>query len=133
MLLGPSQKLNLPSIPNPEEGIQGIIKYLEGLEKTVLNYTASLVTGSIGMIGIRGLSSSGTSAQNFVERVSLDRVATGRWVFDNPEPDTSYMLFFSGSVPASTIITGVERGTTYAIVTCTTGITGLYADILLLR
>src|SRR5688572_20101111 len=93
----------------------------------------SLVSGTIGMMGVRRLSAYGVRSENFVKRISLSNVATSMWSFQNPEADLSYMLWFEGTYPASTIITKVETGLTYVIVNCATGMSGLGLNILLLR
>lgn len=133
MLVGPSQKLSLPPAPRPESGIEGILKYLEELERTLVSYTSSLVNGSIGMIGVRGLSSSGQSAQNFVARIPAGDTNTATWLLGNTETNTSYMLFYSSNYPASMIIQSVSANTTAVTLTITTGLSGMYLDILLLR
>ena len=125
--------MRLPDLPREGDGIAGIIRYLQTMEKDFISFVPSLVSGTIGMIGVRGFSSTGVSSQNFVQRVSLSNVTTGMWTFTNPESDVSYMLWIQGVYPASSIITRMDKTTTSLLLTCVTGLSGMACDVLLLR
>lgn len=133
MLIGPSQKFTPPKKLLDSASIPDIIKYLEEFSDAVSTYTSSVVLGTIGILGVVGLSSSGNSARNFAQRIATSEVTTGIWTFSSPEADVSYLLIMSGRTPASTIITQVDRGLTYVLFTVQTGLSGAYIDCILLR
>lgn len=105
MLLGPPHRAFLPTQPREEEGIQGILDYIEGLSAALNNYFPLIIGRSNHLIGMRGISGTGSTAQNLRGVVAVAPGATSAQVtFPNLEADTSYMLWLTptGSPPLST-------------------------------
>ena len=135
MLIGPSTRPALPELPREVDGIRGIIKYLRNLDSSVNSFVSAIVTNSVALAGVRGISSSGNVPKNFVgQAIDFSSRTTGVWVFDAPERDVSYMLLFSPNSTASFALVNITRYSTGVIFQiANTGISGLKLDCLLLR
>lgn len=95
MLIGPGTRPVFPSPPDRTEGLEGIYRYIEDLESVFGFNHANIVLNSFGLIGVRGLSSMGTTSNNFVKSLDISSVCTITWTFSNLEADATYMLFVS--------------------------------------
>ena len=134
MLVGPPHRAELPRLPVERDGMPGILRYLEDLHRTLTVSLSSVVGQTIGLLGVRGLSSSGTGAQNFVKTLAIGNQTSVTWAFDNPEPDASYLLFSSPRVSTGVVMTGQTRGVTNVVLTFLPAVpSGLQLDLLLLR
>lgn len=135
MLIGPSVRPILPELPRESDGIRGILRYLQNLEFSVNAFVSAIVTNSVALAGVRGISSSGNVPKNFVaQAIDFSNRTTGIWVFDAPEVDVSYLLFTSPNSTASFALVNITRYTTSVIFQiANTGISGLKVDIMMLR
>ena len=115
MLVGVPLRPQLPRPPVPEEGLDGIYRYLRVLDHAVQVYISDVLTGAVGFLGTRGISSTGTISQNFVRgALSIGNQTSAVWSFANIEPDASYILFTQPSSTASVAILSISQTPTSA-------------------
>lgn len=116
MLLGVPLRPQLPPIPLQGTDLEGIRRYLEQLDQAVFVYISEVLTGAVGLLGVRGISSSGTVAQNFLPGPLVPGVTTTSLLrLPRLEPDASYVLFLQPTAPASTVITSWTQMTSGVI------------------
>lgn len=135
MLVGPPHRAFLPRIPDRAEGLEGVFQYLEDFDRAAANYLSTIVTNTVGMLGVRGLSSSGTIARNFVRHsLVVGGISQAAWVFTGPEADISYMILYSGNRTTGLVMTGQTKQTTQVLFTFSPlPPSGMLMDVLLLR
>lgn len=134
MLIGPGTRPILPVLPREDEGLRGIIHYLRQLDTALRVFNSQVVVNSVGMVGTRGLSATGTVAQNFRESLAIGGRGSATWTFTGFEADTSYMVLAMSSVPASTFLTGVTMTLSGVDFTfAPTNASGIRYDVMLLR
>lgn len=134
MLFGPSQRPRLPDPPAEAEGLPGVVRYLRGLDRALETYLTSVIVGTIGVVGLRGLSTSGTPAQNLVKSLAIGNQTSISWVFSNMELDASYMLLYSATTTTGVVLTSLVRTTTSADFTFNPAVpSGVRLDVVLLR
>ena len=135
MLVGPPVKPSLPEIPREQDGIRGVIQYLKDLEISINAFVSAIVTNSVALAGLRGVSTTGIVPKNFsIQSLAFGGRTTALWAFDAAESDPSFMLIISPNSTASFALVNIVRQTTGVIFQIAqTGIAGLSADILLLR
>ena len=136
MLLGPSLRLDtFQSDRGNANSIEGIRRYLEELGRNLKTHYSTIVTNTVGMIGVRGLSGTGVAAQNFVKvGLAIGGQTTAAWLFSSAESDISYMLLYTPSASTGMVITQVSKQTTQALFSFNPTVpSGMLLDILLLR
>lgn len=97
--------------------VEGLRRYLEALDQAVYIYISGVLTGAVGLLGVRGISSSGIVAQNFV--LGPYSVGTNplQIRLPNTEPDPSYLLFIQTNMPATFQVATWAQATTYVNLT----------------
>ena len=135
MLTGVPLRPQLPPLPELEEGIEGIHHYLRSLDHAVQVYISDVLTGAIGFLGTKGISSSGTISQNFVKgALAIGGQTSAVWTFANIEMDASYILFTQPSSTASVVLLSMSQTPTSASFNFSGAVpTGQTMNILLLR
>lgn len=135
MLVGAPPRPDLPRVPDPSLGLEGIYNYLRELDPVLQNFVSTLVRSTVGMIGVRGLSATGTLPQNFTKSsLDIGNQTSVSWVFTNMESDASYMIFYSPSVNTGVVLTSLTRATTNVSFRFNPVVpSGVLMDILLLR
>lgn len=135
MLHGPSYKPRLQPPPRADEGLQGIYNYLRDLDQEVGTFFSSIVTDTIGMLGVKGLSSTGIPARNFVKQsLAIGGQTSASWIFTNMEMNASYLIFYSPSVSTGMNLIGQTRMTTAVSFNFQPAVpSGVLLDVLLLR
>ena len=92
MLVGPSARPFLPVPINANADLTAVIAYLQELDKSLSTFQSAIVANTVGLIGIHGLSSTGTVAQNFVQSFNITDLTQLNWVFSSFEADASYIV-----------------------------------------
>lgn len=135
MLVGPPHRAFLPRVPVKEEGLDGIFRYLEDFDRAAANYLSSIVANSVGMLGVRGLSSSGTIARNFTKQsLQIGGLTEAAWVFTGLEADASFMIFASFSSTTGIVMTSTVQQTTQVLLRFNPAApSGALVNVLLLR
>lgn len=135
MLLGPANRPTLPHPPHETQGIRGILDYINELDQALNTYISTLVVDTFGLIGVRGLSSSGTPAQNLVKHsLAIGGATSATWSFDNIELDTSYLLLYGPSRTTGMVLTAYAKQTTGVVFTFRPDVpSGMLLDCVLLR
>ena len=87
------------------------------------------------MLGVQGLSSSGTPARNFTSgSLAIGGATSAVWSLLRVEADTSYVLFHSATATTGMNITGITRTTTSVDFTFRPDVSsGIALHVLLLR
>jgi hypothetical protein len=113
VLLGVPLRPQLPPLPQIGTDVEGIRKYLEALDQAVYVYISEVLVGAVGLLGVRGISSSGTAAQNFL--IGPRAITTNPLLIRllRTEADASYVLFIQLTDPVNTVLTGWTQATTY--------------------
>ena len=111
MLIGPSHRSFLPRVPDPSEGLDGIYRYLEDFDRAASHYLSAIVANTVGLVGVRGISSTGTVSQNFIGRLMISAVTQASFIFTGLEANVSYMVFSQPSVSSGVSITGITAET----------------------
>lgn len=108
-------------------------KYLKDLDFSLQQIIANVVTDTVGMLGVRGLSSTGTPARNFTRSaLAIGGGTTAQWVFSSIEANPSYLVFTAPH--ASVLITTVTRETTRILLTFSpTVLSDTVLDLMILR
>ena len=113
MLTGPPHRPQLPRPPHETEGLAGIYQYLRQLDQALGVSLSAIVGNTIGMLGVKGLSSSGVVARNFVRQsLNIGGQTSINWVFTNIEVDASFMIFYSPSTSTGAVLTSYTQATT---------------------
>ena len=135
MLVGPPHRPHLPAPPHESEGLSGIYRYLHELHQALGVGMSAIVGNSVGMLGIKGLSSSGNIARNFVKQsLQIGNQTSIGWTFTNIEVDASYMLFYTPSSATGMVMTSYTQQTTQALFTFNPAVpSGLTLNIMLVR
>lgn len=114
MLLGVPLRPQLPPVPLVGTDVEGIRRYLQALDQAVFVYISEVLTGAVGLLGVRGISSSGIVAQNFVlPPVPIGNTSAFVIPLPHQESDPSYLLWIQSTAPASTVLKSYTRGTTF--------------------
>lgn len=130
MLIGPSVRPGGFDTTPDQADIKSIVAFIHQLDKSL----RAIVLNSVGLIGVRGLSTSGTPSNNFAFSLGIGRQTSVSWNFPQPEQDPSYMITYSISQTSGVVMTSMLR--TASNVTFTfvqPGPTGAIMDILLVR
>lgn len=134
MLVGPSTGSSFPTRPHEGSSFREILLYLQDLERSISRQQSSIVAFSVGFLGLRGLSSTGTTAQNFNNVLSISNVTSVTWTFTSFEADASYMIFAMPTVTASTMITSLSQTTSTVSFNFSAVVpSGINMNVLLLR
>lgn len=135
MLVGIPIRPQLPILPALGSDLAAIHRYLQDLEQTINVYMSRIVSNAVGLVGVRGLSSSGVVSQNFIQgSLAIGGHTSLTWGFSNIETDASYMVFYSPSVSTGMVMVGQTRMTTGVAFTFNPAVpSGMLLDILLLR
>ena len=113
MLVGPSARPFLPVPINANADLKAIVLYLQELDKSLSTFQSAIVANTVGLIGVHGLSSTGTVAQNFVQSFNITDLTQLNWVFSSFEMDASYMVLGMQSKQSwDSFITETTRTTT---------------------
>ena len=91
MLIGPSTRPILPRVPDLSYDLKAVIAYLQDLDKALSTFQSAIVANAIGLNGVRGLSSTGVTAQNFVHTFNISNLTQMIWTFTSFEADASYL------------------------------------------
>ena len=134
MLVGPPIRPILPRLPTAAEGSDGILRYLQDLERSVNVFFSAVAGQTVGMLGVQGLSSSGTVARNFTARLSISNATSAVWSLMRPEPDASYLLLSSPSRSTGMVMTVRTLTTTGVEFTFSPAVpSGMLLDLVLFR
>lgn len=115
--------------------MEGIYRYLEDFDRAAANYLSSIVANTVGILGVRGLSGSGTIAQNFVRgSLAIGNQTSLAWTFTGIEGDASYMILYSPNRSTGMVMTVQSRQTTQVLFTFNPACpSGMLLDVMLLR
>ena len=133
MLQGPSYQPRLPRAPSKDEGLDALYEYIKDLEQSLYSIVSNVVVDTVGLLGVRGLSSTGLGAKNFTRfALPIGGGTTAQWIFSNIEQNASYLVLTAPH--ASVLITTVARETTRILFTFSpTILTGTTLDLMILR
>lgn len=92
MLIGPSARPILPRPISDSADLKAVIAYLKDLDKALSTFQSAIVANAIGLNGVRGISSTGTVAQNFLHTFNISNMTQMTWTFTSFEADASYMV-----------------------------------------
>lgn len=135
MLIGPSYQSHLPEPPADPSSIHDILEYLRELPEMVGRNIQAIVANTVGIVGVRGLSSSGIMPRNFVKQsLLIGGQTSASWVFPAIESDASYLIFYSPTVTTGVVMVGQTRTTTAVNFRFNPPVSsGILLDVLLLR
>lgn len=136
MLIGPPYQPSLPDPPRePNANLKDILEYLRDLPESVGKSLQAIVANTVGLGGVRGISSSGIIPRNFVKQaLYIGNTTSASWVFSNIEADASYLIFYSPSVSTGVVLTQQTRTTTAVNFVFNPAVpSGALLDVLLLR
>jgi len=124
-----------PPLPSPDAELKDIIQYLRSLDTAINTFITRVVTNAQGMLGVRGLSSSGVISQNFTYgSLGIGNQTSIWWSFANIEPDASYMILYSPNMSTGMVMTKQTRTTTGVQFTFNPNVlSGMLLDLCLLR
>ena len=96
---------------------------------------SAIVGNTVGMLGVRGLSSTGSVARNFVRQsLTIGNQTSINWIFSNIEIDSSFMVFCFPSVSTGVVMTSYTQATTQVNFVFNPAVpSGILMNILLLR
>lgn len=135
MLTGVPLRPLTPPLPSPDAELKDIIQYLRSLDTAINTFITRVVTNAQGMLGVRGLSSSGVISQNFTYgSLGIGNQTSIWWSFANIEPDASYMILYSPNMSTGMVMTKQTRTTTGVQFTFNPNVlSGMLLDLCLLR
>lgn len=135
MLVGPSTQPSLPPVPHEKSSLDDIRRYLRELTDAISIYAASITINTIGLLNTRGLSSTGTRAENFtMKSLLIGNTTSATWGFSNIESNVSYVILFSPNKTTGMVMTGQTRNTTGVVFNFSPVVpSGTLLDICLLR
>lgn len=133
MLVGPSRPA-YPPLPTEAEGLRGILNYLRGLQRFNNDNLSTVVATTIGLLGVRGLSATGTPANNFTRGfLDIGDQTSSVWSLVM-ESNATYLVLYSASVSTGVVITDISKGTTSVTFTFNPAVpSGVRLDLVLLR
>ena len=113
MLIGPPHRPHMPEVPDEREGLQGIYDYLRRLDRALATNFSVIVGNSIGLAGLRGISGSGTVANNFVRQsLQIGNLTNFVCSLVNVESNASYLVFLQPSRTTGMVVTTHIQTTT---------------------
>lgn len=112
MLVGLPIRPNLPRGLSTNPNLEEVTQYVRDLSHALDIYVAQATSAPVGMIGVRGFSTTGITSQNFVKSLNIGTATQVRWTFDRIEPDASYLLFWSPTISTGLVVMGVSAATT---------------------
>lgn len=135
MLVGPSTQPSLPPVPHEKSSLDDIRRYLRELTDAISIYAASITINTIGILNMRGLSTTGTRAENFLMKsLSVGNSTSVTWGFSNIEPNISYAILFSPNKTTGMVMTGQTRNTTGVVFNFSPVVpSGTLLEIMLIR
>jgi len=137
LLVGPGKTqvpVPVPSATEPDEpaGLVAIRQYLEMLART--DTGSNIVTNTIGIIGTRGLSGTGTPAENFTKILNIGNQTQMSWNFANKEADASFMVFYSPSASTGMVMTKLTKSVSNVLFNFSPAVpSGLLLDLVMFR
>lgn len=135
MLVGPPIRPRLPGPPDDTADLKEVIRYLQQLDAVIAQGFHQVVGGTIGLLGIRGISSTSTAAHNLARgTLSVGNLTQVTWTFTNWELNTSYLILAQPSSVPSLFLSGITKNTTTVVFNLSQPApSGMLFDIALLR
>lgn len=135
MLVGPTSRPVLPKPPEITANLRDVLAYLKELDKALTTFQSNIVSNSVGVLGLRGLSSTGVVAQNFIQSFNISGLTTLTWTFTSFESNASYLVFAMQSKTDTTQwVSETTRNTSTVVFNFATQIaSGTLMGVLLVR
>lgn len=135
MLIGPSTRPLLPQPPRDDDDLRTVIRYLQDMAEVMGRFQSAIVVNTVGAIGLRGLSSTGTVSQNLTQSFDISNATRLLWTFTGFEADTSYMIYSMQTKQSwSSFITETTKTTTDVLFTFGSPVaSGTIMHVLLMR
>jgi len=134
MLIGAPNRPVLPDLPPPGADTRAIREYLALMHHAISVYVSAISASTVGIINVRGFSSTGIRAENFTKRLAIGGQTSIRWIFTNAEADMSYMLLYSPSATTGMVMTSWTPATTNVLFSFSPAVSsGMFLDLMLVR